>query len=256
MHWQRHKSAHHARLAARDLTLVLIVSIVISTDIAVGERGTLSDDEALFAQTFRAIQPKSFPKQGAIWFPPDSNYRRIPVCWESLADSTEDDRTTVRMAVKESWESQSRVEFSGWAQCVPGNKGIRITVEDVDATHGPHTEGLGNEIDGRPNGMSLDFAFNNWSPGCSDSALRRMCIRAIAIHEFGHALGFAHEQNRDDTPNWCKLIRDPQGESGDRQDVTPWDPTSVMNYCFNMYTSDLKLSKLDIYTAQKYYGKP
>jgi hypothetical protein len=105
--------------------------------------------------------------------------------------------------------------------------------------------------------MSLDFTFRNWSETCSQQGdeFRRVCIRAIAVHEFGHALGFAHEQNRDDTPNWCRSKAAPQGSSGDVI-VTPWDPKSVMNYCYNIYRGDVQLSPLDVYALQRYYGKP
>lgn len=209
-------------------------------------------DEDLAKFIFEKIIPKAFPKTDAIWFPSWSGPKTIPVCWEG--NYPERERDLVREAVKRAWEDNSQLQFTGWQQCVPNNKGIRIVVEDVAPDQGPHTKGLGNAIDGEKNGMSLNFTFQNWGSACSRT--RDMCIKAIAIHEFGHALGFAHEQNRDDTPDWCKLdpLRGPQGESGTNQDVTPWDPKSVMNYCWNMYTEDVKLSKYDLMALKKYYG--
>ena len=79
------------------------------------------------------------------------------------------------------------------------------------------------------------------------------CIKAIAVHEFGHAIGFAHEQNRPDTPGECQQPK--QGENGDLL-LTPYDPNSVMNYCNQKYNNDGKLSPLDIGAVQKLYGKP
>jgi hypothetical protein len=44
--------------------------------------------------------------------------------------------------------------------------------------------------------MVLNFTFNNWSPIMKNR--RKDYIIAIAVHEFGHAIGFSHEHNRKD----------------------------------------------------------
>lgn len=78
-------------------------------------------------------------------------------------------------------------------------------------------------------------------------------IRAIAVHEFGHAIGFTHEQNRADAPGECQLLA--QGTNPDTL-LTPYDPTSVMNYCNKRWNNEGFLSALDISAAQALYGKP
>jgi hypothetical protein len=105
-------------------------------------------------------------------------------------------------------------------------------------------------LDGAPDGMVLNFTYNNWSPSCK--TMRTRCNKSIAVHEFGHALGFAHEQNRPDTPGECAEL--PQGQSGDTV-LTPWDLSSVMNYCNPVYNNDGDLSAWDITALQAVYGR-
>ena len=49
------------------------------------------------------------------------------------------------------------------------------------------------DYDGRPtvvrDGMVLNFTFRNWGRSCQ--AGRKACIELIAVHEFGHAIGYA-----------------------------------------------------------------
>jgi len=171
----------------------------------------------------------------------------IPVCWEEQNQKFEKQRQWVQDAVKGSWEKNSALHFVGWGNCQSGSKGLRIGVQDV----GPHTEGLGSELDGLKNGMVLNFTFLKWSQSCSTEL--EFCIKDIAVHEFGHALGFSHEQNRPDAPKRCKM--DSQGSDGDLL-VTPYDLNSVMNYCNPKWQGDGTLSTLDIKGLQSFYGKP
>jgi hypothetical protein len=169
----------------------------------------------------------------------------IPVCWENPTESDREWRQVVRQAVSDTWENASAVRFEGWGSCKDDSLGIRIQIAD----DGPHVKNLGRYLDGMPNGMVLNFTFKKWSISCQKK--KEHCIYAIAVHEFGHALGFAHEQNRKDAPAECQ--KESQGADGD-WDITDYDPVSVMNYCNPKWNGDGKLSKLDIEAIQTLYG--
>lgn len=171
----------------------------------------------------------------------------IPVCWENPTPSDAAAMDWVRDSVERTWSAASALKFTGWAKCAPINKGIRIRIADA----GPHVKSLGRFIDGKVDGMVLNFTFASWSQSCQ--ATREHCIRAVAVHEFGHAVGFTHEQNRADAPGECRLLA--QGTSPDTV-LTPYDPASVMNYCNKDWNNDGYLSALDVAAARNLYGKP
>ncbi len=171
----------------------------------------------------------------------------IPVCWENPNGDNGAYRLIVRRATEETWGKHSALSFTGWSACTEESDGIRIKVEDS----GPHVKAVGRYLDAMPNGMVLNFKFRNWSPTCQSKS--EFCVYAVAVHEFGHAIGFTHEQNRDDAPQECR--DEAQGTNGDFK-VTKYDPFSIMNYCNAAWNGDGRLSKLDIYSVETIYGRP
>ena len=99
--------------------------------------------------------------------------------------------------------------------------------------------------------MVLNFTFDNWCQVCAIN--RKNSIQFIAVHEFGHAIGLAHEQNRADAPTWCQQER--QGSDGD-WNVTVYDPESIMNYCSSKWNNDGQLTAMDQRAVRIMYGDP
>ena len=176
-----------------------------------------------------------------------SQGQSIAVCWENPSAATTAQRDHVRQSVEATWQKESRLRFSGWGPCERASGGIRIRIAD----EGPHVKALGRYLDARPDGMVLNFTFNRWSPSCQSRP--DFCSWAIAVHEFGHAIGFAHEQNRADAPFECQAER--QGTTGD-WNVTTYDPQSIMNYCNQAWNNDGKLSARDVEAVRTIYGAP
>ncbi|NMO15639.1 hypothetical protein HPC49_20735 [Pyxidicoccus fallax] len=224
---------------------VLLAVLELGALLGCGVNADLSESaepDASPAETLRGSEADLYVASARLWRP-----MTVAVCWENpgLLDGVQ--RQWVRDAVARTWEARSGVRFTGWGTCAAASSGIRINISDT----GPHVKALGNGLNGMAQGMVLNFTFNNWSTSCRSQL--QYCIEAIAVHEFGHAMGYAHEQNRPDTPSSC--TEPPQGSSGDLI-IGPWDLSSVMNYCNPQWNGNGNLSVTDQQGAQQTYGVP
>src|SRR5690349_13638872 len=75
----------------------------------------------------------------------------IPVCFENPGRATE--KMIVREAVRQTWEAEANITFTGWGQCnASTNSGIRIRTAD----EWPLTVSLGKSLNNVVNGMVLN----------------------------------------------------------------------------------------------------
>ena len=157
----------------------------------------------------------------------------VPVCWENPSASTATKRGWVQHAVQSQWGRYGRLNFTGWGTCSTTSPGIHVLITNEFAATGdangvsgyPWLDGGKYDANGNlTNGVHVDL-----NVACADYATNEHCIRALALHEFGHAIGFYHEEERPE------LTGDRCGNKSNYYNDKPlelggYDLESVMSY--------------------------
>lgn len=213
-------------------------------------------------------------KADGVWSSPS-----ISVCWRSSAHSTE--RGWVKKAVETAFEPLTNIDFTGWSTC--SGSGSQVAIEfdndewprdvigersasvDPNMWLNPFKDYEDNNDNDKDWKLGIpEFqvcyadAANSGNPstgptGKSWSTFRRRCIETLAVHEFFHALAIHHEQDRDDTPDFCTDGIYP--ENDDQTKYGYWDLTSISNYCNPAWNNDGMLSPLDLAGMLTLYGE-
>ncbi|MDP9049494.1 MAG: M57 family metalloprotease [Acidobacteriota bacterium] len=167
----------------------------------------------------------------------------ISVCWLDHPEFAAE-RDLVQQAINSTWTKSSSLIFTGWGNCT--QKGADVQIQVADDPSAPRSY-VGKNVIGRSPSMWLNFTFKLWGKTCQGT--RTACIKAIAAHEFGHAVGFEHEQLQSDAPKACvdHLKKDRSWEVLDHKidALTPYDPDSIMNYCNSIWLNNGSLSSND-----------
>jgi len=242
--------------------------------------GPLAPDAPVVART----KPFAFLESEALWRENGLKVRRdvngvleIEVCWINPADDPADrkGRELSQTAIEKTWNTSGVVRFIGrgpvWTKCVDGDLGgLRINIAD----EWPWAK-IGVEAGTLDVGMILNFSFKEWGAPCADITYRREdCIYSLAVHEFGHTLGFRHEHVRlfmdggaiDNIPTaqlaaFKKSCVDASATTPEDRPLpqnaitTVYDARSVMNYCFNIYNQKIMVTRDDLAGLQTAYGR-
>ena len=138
--------------------------------------------------------------------------------------------TTARVgkeAITNTWDANSDVTFVDWTRCpATSYLGLRLlgTFDD------PANKRFGSAETRQPGELGMGWASDvklkmYWDPAYGDQCMQmddsekclkwlhcfnyddlETCVKTVAVHEFGHALAFAHEQDRPESPEWCKNL--------------------------------------------------
>jgi len=165
----------------------------------------------------------------------------VPVCWTTAATNVSDfaaRSAQVRALVEGTWSRVANVKFTGWGTCGSNTNGI------VAITFSPTARPISGTI-GATTG-AINMTLNN----------TRADFQAVAVHEFGHVLGYRHEFVRNDNPGTtCPLQNGESVNSSCDVAGTAFDANSIMastGYC----QSNPSLSDGDVLGTRVIYGVP
>ncbi len=123
----------------------------------------------------------------------------IDTCWEWLLQpDLPTERMWVEDMIRRSWNRFARVNFVGFGWCAWNQPGVHVGWNS-GVCYGD------NQPAGKTghNGVNVGLRVPDCNAGCSSVAStacpgtpRECCVKKVAQHEFGHALGFHHEEDR------------------------------------------------------------
>lgn len=229
--------------APRTLARTLAVSLLAALSLGGCAVDASEAEGGEDVSTGQAEQGAHVARAGARWLEL-SPTRQIPVCWvvpQVLSDDVDFEvKAAVRAAVEREYNGRTSARFVGFTDCTAADGDlnvVRARFETARTTPASHPGGLswvGPSVRTLPNEVGTSTA-TMWfgAPRVWSSAspwLQRATLRA-ALHEFGHALGLQHEQDRADAPDCPRDDDQVRGKDVASVGVGAYDAQSIMNYC-------------------------
>lgn len=244
----------------RPFTPLLLLSTLVATAACVESPDDAPDDVATAAAELN----------GAIGARPTGNPVTIPVCWAGPEDPTPNTlldgsvitestlRGWVREVVESQWSRFARVNFTGWGACGASSPGVRLVLATPTRPGAPGWDsGTGQPTSGDI--LLARDGINNTQCRVNATVYQR-CVKSMALHTFGHVLGFNHQESRTDyfqTNAHTDCRRVSIGTSD--QLLGGYDLASTMSTCGQPSdqpaTFKTVLSPADIAAAQAAFGR-
>ena len=219
------------------------------------------------AQTGRVQQGLVSVGQVKFW---TANAKHIPMCWHELhgfptPQAAAEAQAFVAQTIEDGWASLLGLKVT-WTDCpTSGNeRHVRTLLRSGDGEpNGTGSPGMAalttprdrmkyartvSRLRKNPPGLLMGFP-HDWN----QDEWTRGRFRSLVLHEFGHILGFLHEQKSAEAGPGSTCPEERIERIGKRVDLGPLDDRSIMGWSY-CYGDPSALSPQDVRSARLAYG--